>query len=77
MPSFDMPPCHSRGNEILLMFAQWEGFSATRQEGTGGSRAGRRSFAGGGCEGGAPLLKFLVCWDAAVCAVSAGGFLYV
>src|SRR6266403_2352062 len=32
---------------------------------------------GGGCEGGAPLLKFLVCWDAAVCAVSAGGFLYV
>ena len=31
----------------------------------------------GGCEGGERLLKFLVCWDAAVCAVSAGGFLSV
>jgi hypothetical protein len=32
---------------------------------------------GGGCEGGVRLLKFLVCWDAAVCAVNAGGFFYV
>src|SRR6476660_4965674 len=36
--------------------------------------AGRKELSGGGCEGDAPLLKFLVCWDAAVCAVSAGGF---
>src|SRR5882672_10549899 len=35
------------------------------------------AWPGGGCEGGAPLLKFHVCWDAAVCAVSADGFLYV
>jgi len=31
----------------------------------------------GGCEGGGRLLKFDVCWDAAVCAVSAGGFFSV
>ena len=31
----------------------------------------------GGCEGGVRLLKFDVCWDAAVCAVSAGGFFSV
>jgi hypothetical protein len=30
-----------------------------------------------GCEGGGRLLKFDVCWDAAVCAVSAGGFFSV
>ena len=32
---------------------------------------------GGGCSGGGRLLKFNVCWDAAVCAVSAGGFFSV
>jgi hypothetical protein len=32
---------------------------------------------GGGCEGGGWLLKFCVCWDAAVCAISAGGFFSV
>ena len=32
---------------------------------------------GKGCEGGERLLKFVVCWDAAVCAVSAGGFFSV
>jgi dihydrolipoyl dehydrogenase len=30
-----------------------------------------------GCEGDGRLLKFSVCWDAAVCAVSAGGFFSV
>ena len=55
----------------------WKKLSAAKQESAGESRVGRSSFAGGGCERGAPLLKFLVCWDAAVCAVSAGGFLYV
>ena len=29
------------------------------------------------CEGDGRLLKFVVCWDAAVCAVSAGGFFSV
>jgi hypothetical protein len=32
---------------------------------------------GQGCEGGVRLLKFHVCWDAAVCAVSVGGFFNV
>ncbi len=30
-----------------------------------------------GCEWAVPLLKFDVCWDTAVCAVSAGGFFCV
>jgi len=30
-----------------------------------------------GCERGGRLLKFNVCWDPAVCAVSAGGFFSV
>jgi len=36
-----------------------------------------RRQSGGGCSGGGRLLKFNVCWDAAVCAVSAGGFFSV
>jgi hypothetical protein len=32
---------------------------------------------GGGCEGDVWLLKFCVCWDAAVCAISVGGFFNV
>jgi hypothetical protein len=45
-----------------------------------GGAEGRRSYGrtrSGGCEGGGRLLKFDVCWDAAVCAVSAGGFFSV
>ena len=36
-----------------------------------------RRQSGGGCSGGGRLLKFNVCWDAAVCAVSADGFFSV
>src|SRR5258708_17848082 len=36
-----------------------------------------RTQLGRGCEGDGWLLKFNVCWDAAVCAVSAGGFFSV
>jgi hypothetical protein len=39
--------------------------------------AGLNSRGGRGCEGGHRLLKFDVCWDAALCAVSAGGFFSV
>jgi hypothetical protein len=37
----------------------------------------RKQYGAKGCEGGERLLKFDVCWDAAVCAVSAGGFFSV
>src|SRR2546421_671151 len=37
----------------------------------------QKQYGGKGCEGGERLLKFVVCWDAAVCAVSAGGFFSV
>ncbi len=72
-----MPPCHSGEEEILLIFAQM-GRVFRDQAGADRREQNRpKQLRGGGCEGGAPLLKFIVYWDAAVCAVSAGGFLYV
>jgi len=47
------------------------------QLGTRATRMPRKQYGGKGCEGGERLLKFDVCWDAAVCAVSAGGFFSV
>ena len=61
-----MQPSPPREMGILLIFACMEKAYAAKQESAGESRVGRSSFAGGGCEGGAPLLKFHVCWDAAV-----------
>ena len=71
--------CHLRAAGILLIFA-WNGMALPMRENTLRARLATSSEAGsfgGGCEAGVRLLKFLVCWDAAVCAVSAGGFLSV
>jgi hypothetical protein len=69
-------PFRPAAEGILFIFVTWPSFQEAESAGAF-PLPGKADGASQSCEGGVRLLKFHVCWDAAVCAVSADGFFNV